>query len=483
MRCSDTVFGAPGAAPRQQDVDSARHDLDGAPPRRTGNSVEAKQERLQNERRACEANLERLDADLHRLAIEHDRLQDVVEPDPLARLRVLACMTEDLRTALHGILGYVQLFRLRGGVDTVQTAWVDSMLAAGTRLLGQVHCVVNLTDMQAEPAAWMVNEDNPAADMRMGPPIARSAAPGDPPDGSPERDRQSGLHVLVVDDDVMNRDIATAFIRDAGHCVVAAETGQQAVSAAATTDFDVILMDLRMPGLNGMDATRLIRALPGAHGRVPIIALTAQAFADKVEACREAGMNGHLAKPFRYDTLNQAVLEAAIEGKALRPPGQAADRQCQPAEPKTRAFISLAARQPPGPGPAWIDIASPWNSVAGERSDQSTPASAYILDTQFRMKLTAIDCHHGRQLVAGSVRSCVPSRDGHQHEFHWLLYTDPAPAQGHVFTSTCDLWRWKNTTWQSIAVPGAHFSPDEMYEQGWRYCGPCVEKSAIVEVS
>jgi PAS domain S-box-containing protein len=123
--------------------------------------------------------------------------------------------------------------------------------------------------------------------------------------------RPQALHALVVDDVAMNREIARAFLQNYGHLVTCAEGGAEAVSAAAATDFDVILMDIRMPGMDGLEATRRIRAIPGHRGEVPVVALTAQAFTDQIEECHRAGMNGHLAKPFDpaalHAALNQAV--------------------------------------------------------------------------------------------------------------------------------------------------------------------------------
>ena len=80
----------------------------------------------------------------------------------------------------------------------------------------------------------------------------------------------------------MNRDIAGSFLSAAGHEVTCAEGGAEAVAAAASTDFDVVLMDVRMPEMDGFEATRRIRALGSARGRVPIVALTAQAFTEQV---------------------------------------------------------------------------------------------------------------------------------------------------------------------------------------------------------
>jgi PAS domain S-box-containing protein len=140
---------------------------------------------------------------------------------------------------------------------------------------------------------------------------------------SADRDAQQtaipvrALHVLVVDDVPMNRDIAGAFLRAVGHNVTLAEGGAEAVAAVAGADFDVVLMDVRMPVMDGLEATRRIRAMDGARGRVPIVALTAQAFTDQIAACRKAGMDSHLGKPFDMGSL-LAVVASAVG--ARRPP-------------------------------------------------------------------------------------------------------------------------------------------------------------------
>jgi len=129
----------------------------------------------------------------------------------------------------------------------------------------------------------------------------------------------SSLRVLVVDDVTMNLEIAGGFLRAAGHQVAYAEGGLEAVAAVATTDFDLVLMDVRMPGVDGLEATRRIRALPGVRGRVPIVALTAWAFADQVQECFKAGMDGHLAKPFTPEVLSDAVASACRDKSAGDP--------------------------------------------------------------------------------------------------------------------------------------------------------------------
>ena len=120
------------------------------------------------------------------------------------------------------------------------------------------------------------------------------------------------LQVLVVDDIKMNLEIAGAFLSAEGHHVSFADGGAAAVTAAAENDYDVIVMDVRMPEMDGLEATRHIRALPAPRGMVPIVAMTAQAFAEQVVECHLAGMNGHVTKPFAPEVLCAAVREAAL---------------------------------------------------------------------------------------------------------------------------------------------------------------------------
>lgn len=126
------------------------------------------------------------------------------------------------------------------------------------------------------------------------------------------------LRVLVVDDSDINREISVANLRHAGHMVREAHDGGDAVRLAAACDFDVVLMDMRMAGMDGLEATRQIRALEGPRGKVPIIAVTANALDQQAEACRRAGMSAHLAKPFtRTELLDVVAREARRPASAM----------------------------------------------------------------------------------------------------------------------------------------------------------------------
>jgi CheY-like chemotaxis protein/HPt (histidine-containing phosphotransfer) domain-containing protein len=134
----------------------------------------------------------------------------------------------------------------------------------------------------------------------------------------PEANRR--LNVLVVDDSEVNRSVAAAYLQTAGHHVVEAADGGEAVRLAGAYDFDVVLMDMRMAGMDGLEATRRIRALDDPRGQVPIIAVTANALDRHAEECRCAGMSEHLAKPFTQAELTAVVARAAMQCRSCESP-------------------------------------------------------------------------------------------------------------------------------------------------------------------
>ncbi|WP_395699796.1 response regulator [Aquabacterium sp.] len=116
-----------------------------------------------------------------------------------------------------------------------------------------------------------------------------------------------GARVLVAEDNPVNQEVVRELLRRAGLNVVVAGNGVQALEYLEAERFDLVLMDVQMPLMDGLQATRLLRRLPHCAG-VPVLALTASAFAQDRRECREAGMNGHLAKPIDPAELNAALL-------------------------------------------------------------------------------------------------------------------------------------------------------------------------------
>ncbi|MGB4063432.1 MAG: response regulator [Azonexus sp.] len=118
-----------------------------------------------------------------------------------------------------------------------------------------------------------------------------------------------GRRILLVEDEPVNREVATALLESAGLVVDVAGDGREAVQKVAPGIYDLILMDIQMPGMDGLEATRQIRAMPGL-GEVPIIAVTANIFAEDKANCLAAGMNDFLAKPSPPGLLFSTVLKA-----------------------------------------------------------------------------------------------------------------------------------------------------------------------------
>ncbi|MFN7644037.1 MAG: response regulator [Burkholderiales bacterium] len=120
----------------------------------------------------------------------------------------------------------------------------------------------------------------------------------------------AGLRVLVVDDDAVSRTLALAVLGRLGIAARVAHDAREAIVEVAEHAFDVVVMDLRMPGLDGLEATRAIRALPSGANQPWIVALTAALQFDDRSRCIESGMDDFIAKPFRAETLKDALQRA-----------------------------------------------------------------------------------------------------------------------------------------------------------------------------
>jgi CheY-like chemotaxis protein/two-component sensor histidine kinase len=148
-----------------------------------------------------------------------------------------------------------------------------------------------------------------ALNLRKAP--ADPGAPDSPAPKSSEtliKSQHLGTPVLLVEDDLITQEVSRGLLEECGLAVSLAENGYEAIAMAREQPYGLILMDMEMPGMGGLEATRAIRKLPG-YEKVPILAMTANAFEEDRQRCLDAGMNDHVAKPADPDKLFSALLK------------------------------------------------------------------------------------------------------------------------------------------------------------------------------
>jgi CheY-like chemotaxis protein len=117
------------------------------------------------------------------------------------------------------------------------------------------------------------------------------------------------LKILLVEDNLINQKLATRLLEKAGHVVTVAANGKEAVDQVAARPFDLVLMDVQMPEMDGLQATQAIRQQETGERRLPIVALTAHAMVGDREKCLAAGMDGYLTKPVQTQVLFETMAE------------------------------------------------------------------------------------------------------------------------------------------------------------------------------
>jgi CheY-like chemotaxis protein len=214
--------------------------------------------------------------------------------------------------------------------------------------------------------------------------VALGIAP-EPPAAQPapsESGQEFGaLRILLAEDNVVNQKLAVGVLEKQGHHVTIANTGKEAVQAQESRDFDLILMDVQMPEMDGFEATKAIRAREGeTGGHVPIIAMTAHALKGDRERCLAAGMDDYIAKPIRARELAQRF--AAVVGKSPPSDRESQSQRSHEAEPPV------------------IDLTEALESVEGDHDLLSEMVRAFLEDSPRMMSAIreAIRCREPRAL-------------------------------------------------------------------------------------
>jgi signal transduction histidine kinase/DNA-binding NarL/FixJ family response regulator len=181
------------------------------------------------------------------------------------------------------------------------------------------------------------------------------------PEGSEPKEAQTGkrkrhvrpLRILLAEDNPVNQKVAIGFLRPQGHSVEVANNGREALDAVGAREFDLVLMDMHMPEMGGLEATERIRALPAPRGQVPIIALTASASPESVQRGFDVGMNDYVAKPINPEALVDAMFrffggEEIVSAQAEEPADASAglaDRLAETAAALDESVIGVLEEQ------------------------------------------------------------------------------------------------------------------------------------------
>ncbi len=234
-----------------------------------------------------------VDAEGARALAEHKRAMAE------AQKTFLTDMSHELRTPLNAVIGFSQLLA-EAGLLPAHEEQATRIHHAGQRLLVVVNQMIDLSEHGADGP---VVADLPLA-VGAEPDIGAPAMPTPEPMGT---DPGSPLRVLCVDDNQANRVLLTTMLSGQGMICGTADDGARGLAAAAVGGWDVVLMDIQMPVMNGVESACGIRALEGEAGAVPIIAVTANTLADQVQSYIDAGMDDLIAKP-----VNMAELLAKV---------------------------------------------------------------------------------------------------------------------------------------------------------------------------
>ena len=180
----------------------------------------------------------------------------------------------------------------------------------------------------------------------------------------------TGLRILLAEDSPFNQKLALGVLGKRGHQLTVANNGSEAVNQAASRDFDLIFMDIQMPEMDGLEATKRIRVREGETGcRVPIIAMTAQAVKGMRERCLSVGMDDYLVKPVRAREIYDKIEALFASREVIAPAPRHAVARESALPPAKR--LQVRAPLPSAAGPSCPP------SIGTRRSPSSTETASF----------------------------------------------------------------------------------------------------------
>ncbi|KAB2921599.1 MAG: response regulator [Bacteroidetes bacterium] len=236
--------------------------------------------------------------------------------------------------------------------------------------------------------------------------------------------------VLLVEDNAVNQEVTSAMLRHLGCVPDIAVNGEEALRMASVRRYDLVLMDCQMPVMDGFEATRRLRISGGVNAAVPVVALTANAFADDVARCTLAGMNDHCPKPLRIETL-RSMLERWLTGApAVRETTGSAPR-APDAPVFNQATLAQLKSMIPGDSDAWLrGMLRTFESSVRESVGTLRAAAAEHPDreTVFRIfhKLKGASASVGADRMAGMLARAESAAKGGMLSEEWIGSTADA---------------------------------------------------------
>jgi adenylate cyclase len=244
-------------------------------------------------------------------------------------------LRHNLRTPLNAVKGYSELIiedaRDSGRVEVLVD--VRKILVAAEELLAQIDRLVDLTDAPESSADRSALAPGASPLSSQIGDLLRSMQPA----AAKSRDQSSSGRILVVDDTEANRDLLSRRLSRNGHHVDTVENGRSALQAAAKSAYDLILLDLMMPEMNGLEVLTRLKADPAVQ-HIPVMMISALDEIDSIVTCIEAGADDYIPKPFD-PVLLSARIEASLERKRLRDREQAFLNQLKVEKSKTESLL------------------------------------------------------------------------------------------------------------------------------------------------